>query len=571
MNIVFKLRTYILLIIFIGLILYSKGLINGFVGDDDLQILRNTKVHSITNLPSFFFGSTYENAGSDAIAGIFYRPIMMTVFSLAYSLVGPNPVFFHLIQLLFHIVNAILIFLFFRYFFRDKSSFILSIIFLIHPVNSEAVLYSANLQEVLFFFFGMLGLLILQQKEFKRKQMFFIPFLVLLSLFSKESGVLFTVMVLLYSLLFDKKKSRLKSLLISLPITFAIYLFFRYVVAHMQAANTSLAPISNATLSERIINISSLVFYYLRMFFYPKTMGVDQFWFVKSINLWNFWMPLLADLFFMGLIFLGYIWTIRKHKANKNLYLFFMLWFFVGLLLHIQILPLDATVADRWFYFPSIGLLGLIGIVFKQINLIRTKRAQIIVGSIIFGLLLILSARTFIRISDWRTNLTLYEHDIRSQNNFILENAYGTALIQDEQFEKAKPEIEKSIKEYPYSANLNNLAIIYAAQGNKLMARKSFEDATKKGQNFSVYENYANFLLYYDKSIDALNFSEKAVKLFPDSPKLWLVLAQSAYLNGKRDQALKAATKSYQLQPNDAALNIFIKIRDNKPLRLKHY
>ena len=149
-----KTRTYVFLIILIGLLLFTKGLTNGFVGDDELQISNNIKAHSIINIPSFFTGSTYENGGADSIAGIFYRPIMMSVFSLIYSVSGNDPLLFHLVQLLLHITNAALLFILLRRFFQNPTSFIISVIFLVHPVNSETVLYAANLQEVLFFFFG---------------------------------------------------------------------------------------------------------------------------------------------------------------------------------------------------------------------------------------------------------------------------------------------------------------------------------------------------------------------------------------------------------------------------------
>ncbi|HEX7041708.1 MAG TPA: hypothetical protein VF189_00520, partial [Patescibacteria group bacterium] len=547
-----RLRTYILVILFIGIALFSKGLFNGFVGDDDLQIQRNIKVHSFTNLPLFFSGSTYENGGAQSTFGLFYRPIMMTSFSLIYSIFGPNPFFFHLFQISLHILNTFLLFLFLRYLFKDKIAFLLSLVFLVHPINSEAVLYSANLQEVLFFFFGIIALLILQRSN-SIKGILLVSLSILFSFFSKESGILFLLSCILYSYIFPKSKNEMKVLLGYLLSAFGVYLFFRYVVAHMYTANSSLAPISHASLLVRLQNIPSIIFYYLKMFFFPLNIGGYEFWIVRSINFANFWYPLLVVVIFLALIVCGFLWVIKKYPKNSKLYLLFMFWFGIGLLLHIQIIPLDATVADRWFYFPIVGLLGMIGIILSQIySHIKSKKVKVIWWLGISLIILALAVRTFIRIGDWHDPLTLYSYDIKnSPSNFILDNAYGQALIKNNYFHTARIYLERSVKEHPYSANLNNLAIVYAAIDKKDLAEEYFKKAIIAGQNFSVYENYANFLMYFESQDKALAFAKEGVKIFPESPVLWQDIALIEYNKGDKKNALYAIARSYKLSPTD--------------------
>src|SRR5690349_8265942 len=101
-------------IIIIGLLVYCNALFNGFVGDDNGQIVDNKLIHSLANLPLFFHGSTFYLQQVGQTAGVYYRPMLSTMFALIYALSGPNPFFFHLIQLLLHIVNCILIFLLFK-------------------------------------------------------------------------------------------------------------------------------------------------------------------------------------------------------------------------------------------------------------------------------------------------------------------------------------------------------------------------------------------------------------------------------------------------------------------------
>src|SRR5438105_2448904 len=114
----FRKRTAILLLIFIGLLTYGGTVKNNFIlGDDEDQIVNQVQVHSLKNIPKIFFGSTYYSKERDESYGLFYRPIMLSTYSLLYAAVGPDPVIFHLFQLALHITNSIIILLLMSLFF----------------------------------------------------------------------------------------------------------------------------------------------------------------------------------------------------------------------------------------------------------------------------------------------------------------------------------------------------------------------------------------------------------------------------------------------------------------------
>ena len=54
-------------IVFIGLIVFFNGLFTPFFFDDDLQIVSNPLIHSLANVPYFFLGGTFFDAGSGQI------------------------------------------------------------------------------------------------------------------------------------------------------------------------------------------------------------------------------------------------------------------------------------------------------------------------------------------------------------------------------------------------------------------------------------------------------------------------------------------------------------------------
>ncbi len=131
-------RTGIIFLIFIGLIVYFNALQNDFIiGDDEDQIVYHTPVHSLKNIPTFFAGSTYYRAENESAYGLYYRPLMLSVYSLIYTFFGPDPLYYHFTQLLLHITNATLVFLFLRHFLRSRLAFLGSLIFLIHLIFSH--------------------------------------------------------------------------------------------------------------------------------------------------------------------------------------------------------------------------------------------------------------------------------------------------------------------------------------------------------------------------------------------------------------------------------------------------
>ncbi len=536
-------------------------MVNGFVADDFYQIINNTLVHSLSNTMQFFTGSTYESGGADRLVGIFYRPIMLFFYALIYALFGLHPTPYHIFQLFVHIVNAVLLFLFFRKFFPRTVSFVASLMFLIHPINNEAVVFIANFQEVLFFFFGMNALLFVTQKKTTPRTYLLISILLLLSVLSKETGILFFFIVLFLHYVYYKRRG--KTFLFFTFAAFAFYVFLRYGVGKMFLAQTAVAPITNAPFIIKALNVPYIIFTYLTTFFFPKDLVTNNFWIVRGITVQDFVIPLVVDLMVLLLmVFLGFL-TYKK-KKHFLVFLLFFIWFAIGIGVHIHIIPLDATLADRWFYFPIVGLIGLGATAYMQWATNITKKLTIGVCIVI---LILIGIRTFVRTPNWKDGLTLTSHDIKvARKNFLLDNAHGTELILVGRYKEAKPYVVSSVNEYPYYANLNNLGIIYTAEKNKKMAKKYLLQAVTQSQNYRVYENYAKFLLVYDNEKEARGFAQKALTVLPKNPILWRVLAQSSYLLKDYKRAKDAAKMAYLISPTEENKKLFDLLNENKPI-----
>ena len=149
-------------LLLIGLAVFMTGLANPFMGDDSAQIVDNVPVHSLTNIPAFFGESTFYDGHNQAhLTGIYYRPLMTTIYSVIYSIFGPQPIAFHVVQLLLGIGCAFMLYLFLAYSVNSVLAFLAAVIFLVHPINSQTLFAIASMQDVLCFLFGMTALWLL--------------------------------------------------------------------------------------------------------------------------------------------------------------------------------------------------------------------------------------------------------------------------------------------------------------------------------------------------------------------------------------------------------------------------
>lgn len=562
----------VLFLIIIGLAVYFNSLFNGFVWDDEEQILNNTLVHSITNFPSFFSGSTFNTGGSGGLGGLYYKPLMTASFALIYTIFGPNPFFFHFFQVLFHIGNSILLFLLLKHFLKPNTTipFILAAIFLIHPINSEAVVYISDLQDILYFFFGMLALTwVIRTKLASWKNTAVVSLLLLASLLSKETSVAFLATIFIYLGFFQRKS------LIRYTVTafsaLGIYSILRFAVAGIFFNKHGLSPITVMPFQERILSIPKIVFSYVKNFIYPKDLAINQHWVVKSLDFDNFYLPLILSGIFMALFFGGafYIWYRRREAPLP--YLFFLTLFLIGLGLHLQVFPLDLTISDRWFYMPMAGILGMVGIALHEL---RVKGAEFRIAGLLLIALLItgLSVRTIVRNTNWRDGLTLYGTDVQiSKDSFDLENNFGVELYRAGRFEEAEARFVKSTKLAPHWwTNWNNLGALYERYGEYQKAKEYYQKAIDNGGYYLAYENLASILLFRNNDpLKAKQFSENSLQKLPLNSKLWLILAISEYQLGNTQKALEASRRAYAISPTQQTYYVYSSLSQNLPLEFK--
>jgi hypothetical protein len=335
---------------------------------------------------------------------------------------------------------------------------------------------------------------------------------------------------------------------------FGIYLLMRLGIAGIPYSSPNVGPVAEASLLTRLTSIPYEIMSYFHILIFPRDLAVSQHVLISDFRDFRFW-GYLGILGVLGV--LGIVAMIRKRSP---ILLFFSLWFLGSLGLVLNIIPLDMSVAERWFYFPFIGLLGGLGILGGLGN-----KATRIVLTIILVAIPFWSIRTMVRNSNWHDGLTLYGHDVLvNRNAFDLHNNYGVELFRIGDIPQAKIHFQRSIELYPrWWFTYNNLGAVYEREGDLKMAQEMYEKTLTISDYYLAYENLA--LLYvrtkqFDKALDFLN---KATVVLPGNSRIAQAMSLYWYKQNDQQKAESWALKAYSLRP-DQQMGIFLKAIQTK-------
>jgi protein O-mannosyl-transferase len=557
------------IILLTGVLTYGASLKNPFLGDDFSQIVSNPIVHSISNIKLFFEGGTFYNGQGvgPELYGVYFRPLMTITFSVLYTLFGAHSFFFHLLQLLLCIGSAVLLYLIFRFTFSPLMALPLALIFLVHPLDSQAVFAIPAMQDALFFFFGVLGIWLLFRFS-SLKSIAWVALCLTLSLFAKETGLLFIAMALLFLFCFDRRKRLYTLLMIMLPVV-ATWLILKIHAVGLVGVNPNNAPIDYLGFTQRLFTVPSVMLLYVSKFIFPGMLSSAYYWTYPTFSIQHVLLPLVIDLsviaFFVytGLI----IYRRTAEKAVIYTYIFFGTWFVLGLMPILQLKPLDMTAAETWFYFPMAGLLGLIGMSIIHLRpRIKSKWGMAIIPLLI----LCLVGRTVIRGTNWKDTVSLAESNVAvsKSDDYVAYNNIAINYYNHKQYLQAKLNAKRSIQIFPNDSAYNTLGHIYQALEDYPAAAKAYTDglAYPGSLQKTLYDNLG-FLTFQYGDPASQRLLLQALNKFPSDSNLWLYLALAEYKSLKFSESQYAISQAYKYEPSNAIIkNYYYRITHQLPI-----
>jgi tetratricopeptide (TPR) repeat protein len=567
------------LLIVLGFSLYANTFNNQMFWDDDDFILKNQYVHN------FSFGKFFsENliAGSGLVSN-YWRPALLTVFSLEWHIWQDWTPGFHFVNTSMHIINVLLLFflltkIFAVNFFKPTSPphpslssrgeggktiivFFTALLFLIHPLQTEAVTYVNSLGDSLSVLFMLLGLrsylLYTAQADKKSDSLSYIytNIYFILALMSKETAIVFPALVFLVDFFQTKNqnlplKTRLlnawKNIWPILSIAL-IYIILRATALNFKNSFNLYNERNDYTsnIFVRVLTFFKIIIVYLKLLFYPVGLHMERSIEIATKFSW--------DIVFGGLVSLGLALSSLKYYKKIPIYSFGILWFFIGLAPTSNIVvPINGLLYEHWLYLPMIGFwlaicslvyychsehsacltVGRKNLVCRSFTLFRMTALRIFVFAGIllwFGFLFV---KTIERNKEWQNPITFYNQTLEyAPNNYRILNNLGMAYADAGQNDNAIKNYEKAIALDPNNpVAYHNLGNAYASIGQKEKALLQFQKALTLdpkflftyGQLINLYlqdKDYPNAKIWLNKLLEVQPDNEQAKYILQQLPK----------------------------------------------------
>ena len=499
-------KKIVYILIFIGFVLYLNSFGNQMFWDDNDSILNNTYIQNWEHLPKYFSENLIAGAG---IMSDYWRPTLLLVFSFEWHLWGDWAPGYHFINTSFHITNAIFLFFILFYLFKEKwLALFTSLIFLIHPLQTEAVTYVAGLGDSLSIFFIFLGILFYLKATENRSLYKWSLVMYGLALMSKETAIVMPGFLFIIDFVVLRKK--FKEIIKSIWPFFAMagfYILLRSTVLNF--SNTfnlyNEENLFTSSILVRILTFFKILTIYFQLLFWPVGLHME-----RSVEIAvSFFSPLviIGALIFSGLIIISIV-----QFKKRPIIAFGILWFFVGLVLISNIfIPINGLLYEHWLYVLMIGIfLPIIWLLFKK-EFKFTK--YIIIVFTIFSIFL--SFLTMSRNREWRNPIVFYNQTLEhAPNSYKVINNLGMAYNNNKDYKKAEETYLKAIAVDPLIPNAyHNLANNYKNINEIKLAIENYKKAIKLSPNF-IYSYNALIGLYlkneqYNEAINLLkHYSE---------------------------------------------------------------
>jgi|TARA_B110000902_G_C14236875_1_gene560982 tetratricopeptide (TPR) repeat protein len=530
-------KWYYFLFAIITLFIYKEAIHFDFVNfDDHLQVIENIRIQGLSfqHLKVLF---TTETVGM-------YQPLTSLVLAIIFHFAELNAGYYHLFSVLVHLLNGFLFFTIILKLFTDKKiAIVISLLFLVHPIMVESILWVSATSTILYVFFYLLATLAyIEFQQTKKKLLYIATFLIfILGLLCKIQTITFVAILFLIDWVCLKKTTSFKLFIQKIPFIAIAIVFVFIAYSFRNTANSYL----ETNYPIWVLAPNQIVWYLFKfiapfsltiLYDWPTTFGIRE-------SLFSF-------------IFTGLIFSFIKFRYNK-LFVFGSLFFMITLGVHtaffIQFL---APYADRYGYLAFVGFLILTTAIFYK------KHKKYLINTSL-ALILVFAFLTSRQTEVWRNSNTLWTHNLKSQKNLIANVNKASYLVEElKDYDLALHNIKTIIQSKNTKFNSKHkssayyfLGIIYLNRKKLNLAERSYiKSIAYNSKRHEAHYNLGNLYSVKKEYKKAIKMYTEGLKIAPKFLSFYKNRANAYYQTGKYSEALKDVEKAITLDKNKSSL-----------------
>jgi hypothetical protein len=501
-------------------------------------------------------------------------------------------------NIILHILNSILVLLLVFWMSKKNifASVVVALIFALHPMHVESVVWVSERKDVLYTFFFLASLLsyskYLDRQEWKWLSVALVLFI--LSCLSKAMAVVLPIVMLLMWFWKDNSKTPFESLkktlhprtiLHTLPF-FGIALLFGLIAVDVQSggnfhglfekgSNTiAINDFDTFSILQRFQFASYGFLEYIIKFFVPTDLSTfypypEQATYDASLY---FRVAPLIVAIIMGFVF----FSIKFTKSVA----FGMGFFIATVILVLQFVSVGMVImADRYSYLPYVGLAFMFVMLIQEY---MPKSKQKVTYIVMIGLTLLFIPITMKQVETWQNSETLWTTviELNKTKDGVYQrkieqplsnrgNYYGKRSERARSAEEARLYIDKAFNDFQIAAQLGSeRPEVYEGIGNAYGMKGEFANAL---ENYSIALKFApkRGSIYFNRGVtySILKNPEMAIQDYNKALQYTPEIAPQVYTNrglaymelGQNEAAIIDLKKALQYNPNNEMVKGYLK------------
>ncbi|MCK5172165.1 MAG: tetratricopeptide repeat protein [Planctomycetes bacterium] len=550
----------------VTLLAYSQVVSNGFVSFDDISyISSNDNVTGGITAESAAWAFRTTRAGN-------WHPLTWLSHMLDCQLFGIDPGWHHLVNVLFHIANALLLFGVLKKMTGSLwPSALTAALFALHPLCVESVAWAAQRKSVLSLFFALLTIAAYLRYTKRPGVMAYMPVLLCfaLSLMAKPQVVTlpFVLLILDYwplkrlksstpsgqILIADENPDSTNTAPATVPMGRLVYekipLFVlsaaSCVITYLvQQATDAMQLMQTVPLTFRLLNVPVSYIGYITRTLFPRGLAVLYPHPGSDISVWR---SLACSI---TLIVVTVAIISARHRRR---YLFAgWLWYLGTLVPMVGLVQVGGqAMADRYSYLPLIGIFIIVAWGGREFfAAVGTRKGM---AALLAGLLLFLSfLGTRKQTAYWHDDITLFARAVNvTEDNAMMHGNLGSALFKKGRVMEAASHFIEAIRIDPDSFIAhNNLGRAFAVLKKPDQAMLHYIRAIELNVDFSgAHYNMASLLEEQDRADEALEHLRHVIRIEPDHAGAHYKIAIAAANRGQTDDAIDHLRECVRIEP----------------------
>jgi len=576
----------VFLICLTAALIYSNTFDAPFVFDDQHTVQENAKIRDL-----------HHYYTSDVLRSP--RPLVDFTFALNYHFGKLNVFGYHLVNLLIHITNGILVFFLSRLLFHKLSgaddnpnsyltALFAALIFVAHPLQTQAVSYVAQRyteMAALFYLASVLSYIMARDAKIAGKPFATLGYSLVVvtcgafAFLSKQNAASLPLAILLFEYaIYDQTwRGWAKKAVFILPGIVLCGLFYVYnmgLFSHNIQFGTFLEDVSEAARETQQVSRwhylctqFNVIATYIRLLVIPVQLNLDYLYPFKK----GFFDGATPYSFFFLLGILG----AACWNRNKRPILFVgVLWFFITLSVESSVFPIRDALFEHRLYLPMFGFSLILAVVVK--NLFSKYRMGLIIAASM--MVMALSVTTWMRNEVWRDDVALWSDVIRKNpDNYRGWTNLGYAYKQRGNLQAAMADYDRALQLKPdYYFALSNKGVLLGRVGKTDEAILLFKKALQFKPDYALaLNNLGVALASKDETDAAAAYFLKALAVKPDYLDACVNLGNALSNKGKYEQSLQQYIEALRIQPDSAAIHnktgVILHYLKRYPEAIQHY